>query len=95
MTDEGIYYLQFETILKRIEGIIDDRPLTKLNENPLDIIISPTISIPGRKTTPTEIQNIDVSIKNFTSKRLKFQEIIYDTFWNIFYKDNAIFLSVF
>ena len=92
LSDRGCNYLQFETAIKRIEGVANDRPLTSVDEDPSTKVISPSYLILGRQTTET-YENEVLPLSNFTQKRLKFQETTYQTFWNIFYKEYLLQLQ--
>ena len=47
MSEKGLNYLQFETMVKRIEGVINDRPLITLDDDPNQLIITPSTLILG------------------------------------------------
>ena len=92
LTDRGCNYLQFETAVKRIEGVANDRPLTTVDEDPDTTILSPSYLILGRQSTET-CENEVLQMTSFTQKRLKFQETTYQTFWNVFYKEYLLQLQ--
>ena len=60
----------------------------------LAIVISPSTLILGRKVNTNRIsQDLGLPTKMFAAKRPNFQEMMYDTFWNIFYKEHLLQLK--
>ena len=64
MKNKNLHYIHFETTLKRIKGIINDRPLVQLDDNSSAIIISPSTFILGRKVNANRISGFKSTHKN-------------------------------
>ena len=90
MYDQCLNYIQFETLLKKIESRINDRPLMEIQEDPSQQIITPSFLLLGRKIHETPEQSEETSLETIVPRRIKTMESIYNTFWNTFYKEYLV-----
>ena len=86
-------YLEFETTLIQIEGVINSRPLTYISEDPLDgEVITPNHLILGRQEHDNQFQCVSESTIETIQTRKEHQNNIIRQFWNKFQKEYLLSL---
>ena len=66
---EILNYYDLETLLVQIEGVVNDRPLTKNEEDPSKATICPSNLILGRKTNEVVESTIIMDTRKYVQKR--------------------------
>ena len=91
----NLNYLELETVLVQIEGIINDRPLMYIEEDSSSgRAISPSDLLLGRRTTDEVNEKMEPT-EVFTIKRLQYQKALFERFWSIFMKEYLLKLREF
>ena len=88
-----ITYLEFETTLIQIEGVINTRPLTYISENFIDgEVITPNHLILGRQEHDNHFESVSDSTIVTVQTRREHQNTIIRQFWNKFQKEYLLSL---